>query len=86
LEPPALAIGKDTLSAMQSGIFWGYVGLVEGLVARIGAELGAPMTVIATGGLAPPFVDATATIHHHDPEITMRGLVAIHRRNRKPSP
>ncbi len=82
MEPPALVIGKDTLAAMQSGIFWGYVGLVEGLVARIQAEFGAPMTVVSTGGLAPLFVGATPAIHHLDPEITMRGLLAIHRRNR----
>ena len=85
VDRPARAIGKDTRAAMQAGIFWGYVGLVEGLVARIEAELGTPATVISTGGLAPLFVGATAAIHHHDPEITMRGLVAIHRHNRSAS-
>jgi type III pantothenate kinase len=85
IDRPAKAIGKDTRAAMQAGIFWGYVGLVEGLVARIRAELGTPATVISTGGLAPLFVGATPAIHHHDPEITMRGLVAIHRRNRRAS-
>src|SRR5579864_218503 len=48
-------IGKDTVPAMQSGLYWGYVGLIEGLVARIKAERGTPMRVIATGGLAHLF-------------------------------
>jgi type III pantothenate kinase len=79
---PKRAIGKDTLTAMQSGIYWGYVGLIEGIVARIRAEFGAELTVVATGGLAPLFAKATPVIEAHEPEITMRGLVEIFRRNR----
>lgn len=79
---PPRTIGKDTLGAMQSGIYWGYVGLIEGLVARIRAEFGDELMVIATGGLAPLFAKATPVIERHEPEITMRGLVEIHRRNR----
>jgi type III pantothenate kinase len=82
VEAPSRVIGKDTLGAMQSGIYWGYVGLVEGLVARIKQEFAAALTVVATGGLAPLFAGATPAIEHLEPEITMRGLVAIHRRNR----
>jgi type III pantothenate kinase len=82
VEPPRQVIGKNTLGAMQSGIYWGYVGLIEGLTARINAEFGSELFVVATGGLAPLFVGATPSIHHLDPEITMRGLVEIHRRNR----
>lgn len=78
---PTRVIGKNTLDAMQSGIYWGYVGLIEGLVTRITKEFGSPLTVIATGGLAPLFVDATPVIRRLEPEITMRGLVEIHRRN-----
>src|SRR5205807_4227553 len=63
-------IGKDTVSCMQSGIYWGYVGLVEGLVERIKAEFGAPMRVIATGGLAPLFAGATKVIEAVDPDLT----------------
>ena len=59
VERPARVIGKDTVTAMQSGIYWGYVGLIEGMVARIKAEFGAPMEVIATGGLAPLFDGGT---------------------------
>ena len=52
-------IGKDTVAAMQSGVFWGYIALIEGLVERIKAEWGTPMTVIGTGGVASLFEGAT---------------------------
>jgi type III pantothenate kinase len=74
-------IGKDTIPAMQSGLYWGYIGLVEGLVARIKTEYGEPMTVIGTGGLANLFHRQTAAIDHLDPDLTIRGLVLIHTRN-----
>ena len=48
-------IGTTTVACMQSGVFWGYVGLIEGIVTRIKAEFGKPMKVVATGGLAPVF-------------------------------
>jgi type III pantothenate kinase len=83
VEKPARVIGKDTLSAMQSGIYWGYISLIEGVVTRIRAEWGAPMRVIATGGLAPLFFGATDAIERLEPEITMRGLIEIYRRNRE---
>jgi type III pantothenate kinase len=79
---PKRVIGKDTLTAMQSGVYWGYVGLIEGIVARIRAEFGGELTVVATGGLAPLFAKATPVIEKFEPEITMRGLVEIHCRNR----
>lgn len=78
---PEKVIGTSTIPAMQSGIYWGYVALIEGLVARIRGEFGADMTVIATGGLAPLFAEATPVIQHLDRDLTMRGLLAIHRRN-----
>jgi type III pantothenate kinase len=74
-------IGKDTVPAMQSGIYWGYIGLIEGLVARIKAEYGKPMTVIATGGLGRVFYRQTPAIDHYDPDLTIRGLVQIYARN-----
>jgi len=74
-------IGKDTVPAMQSGLYWGYIGLVEGLVARIKAEYAKPMTVIATGGLANVFYKQTTAIDHLDPDLTIRGLILIHARN-----
>lgn len=79
---PTKVIGTDTLGCMQSGVFWGYVGLIEGLVARIKAEWGKPMLVISTGGLAPLFLDATEVIEHMVPDVTMRGLVEVYRRNK----
>ena len=55
-------IGRSTIPAMQSGIYWGYVGLIEGLVARIQAEYEGPLKVIATGGLAPLLAEGTTVI------------------------
>ena len=74
-------IGTSTVACMQSGIFWGYVGLVEGLVDRIKREYGAPMAVVSTGGLAPLFDGATRVINHVDAELTLWGLRLIYRRN-----
>jgi|SRR5579871_1646209 len=74
-------IGKDTVPAMQSGLYWGYIGLVEGIVARIREEYGRPMTVIGTGGLANLFFRQTPVIEHLDPDLTIRGLVLIYKRN-----
>lgn len=78
---PRQVIGKATVPAMQSGVFWGYVGLVEGLVTRIKEEYGSDMLVLATGGLAPLFADATPIINQLDSDLTLRGLLEIHRRN-----
>jgi type III pantothenate kinase len=80
---PTRVIGKATVPAMESGIFWGYIGLVEGLVQRIEKEYGAPMKVIATGGLAPLFEGSTR-FDAVDIDLTVRGLQRIYRRNRKP--
>jgi type III pantothenate kinase len=74
-------VGTDTVSAMQSGVFWGYISLIEGLVSRIKAERGEPMTVIATGGVASLFEGATDSIDHFDSDLTIRGLLEIYRRN-----
>ena len=83
IEPPEQVIGRATVPAMKSGVYWGYVALIEGLVARIKAEYGKPMKVIATGGLAPTYAEATKAIEEVDPDITLRGLRLIHRANRK---
>ncbi|MBV9522993.1 MAG: type III pantothenate kinase [Alphaproteobacteria bacterium] len=77
-------IGKSTVPAMQSGVFWGYVGLIEGLAERIRQEYGAPMKVVATGGLAPLFAGSTPVVEHIDPDLTLWGLYLIHRRNTAP--
>jgi len=83
IQKPQRVVGTDTVGAMQSGVFWGYVGLIEGLVARVKAEWDAPLTVVATGGVASLFHGATASIHHFDPDLTIRGMLEIWRRNRK---
>jgi type III pantothenate kinase len=77
VERPPQVIGSSTLTAMQSGVYWGYVSLVEGMVARIKAEFGEPMKVIATGGLAGLFAGATDVIEHVDRDLTMAGLVEL---------
>jgi type III pantothenate kinase len=76
-------IGKNTVACMQSGLFWGYVGLIEGLVVRIKREFGSPMRVIVTGGLAPLFEGAIDGIDDIDPDLTLWGLRLIYDRNRK---
>ncbi len=81
IQRPDTVIGKDTVSNMQSGVFWGYVSLIEGMVARIKAEWGAPMTVVGTGGVASLFEGATNSIDRFDPDLTIRGLLEIWRRN-----
>ena len=81
IKRPENVIGKATVPAMQSGVFWGYVAMIEGLVARICAERGSSMRVVATGGLASLFAGVTDSINEFDLDLTMRGLVEIHRRN-----
>lgn len=75
------SIGKDTVAAMQSGVFWGYIALIEGLVTRLKNDWGKPMTVIGTGGVASLFHGATDAIDHFDPDLTIRGMLEIYRRN-----
>ncbi len=82
IQKPAHVIGKDTVSAMQSGVFLGYIELIDGLVRRIRAEWGRPMTVIATGGVASLFEGASETIDHYDQDVLIRGLLEIWKRNR----
>jgi type III pantothenate kinase len=81
IQRPARVVGKDTVGAMQSGVFWGYIALIEGLILRIKAERAESMTVVATGGVASLFEGATDSIDHFDPDLTIRGLLEIHRRN-----
>jgi type III pantothenate kinase len=83
IQKPQRVVGTDTVGAMQSGVFWGYIGLIEGLVARIKAEREAPLTVVATGGVASLFHGATMSIDHFDHDLTIRGMLEIWRRNRK---
>ena len=82
-EPPQQVIGQATIPAMESGAYWGYVGLIEGLTTRIKGEYGQPMKVVATGGLASLFARATDSIDEVDPDLTLRGLLSIYNANRE---
>ena len=77
---PEKVIGTNTTNAMQSGIFYGYAGLIEGIVSRIKVERGEAMKVIATGGLAPLYAEATKAIDTVDTDLTIRGLRMIYER------
>jgi len=79
--PSERIIGKTTVQAMRAGVFWGYVGMIEGIVARIRAELGVAAEVIATGGLAPLFSESTAVLDRTEPDLTLNGLFAVWQRN-----
>ncbi len=79
---PAAAIGADTVSAMQSGIYYGYIGLIEGIVGRIREELGHNAKVIATGGLAGLYAESASVIGHVEPDLTVWGLKEMYKLNR----
>lgn len=79
--PPQI-IAKNTVNSMQAGIFYGYVGLVEGIVSRMKKELGTEVKVIATGGLAGPIATATDSIDQVEPLLTLQGLRILYDRNR----
>ncbi|WP_019961868.1 type III pantothenate kinase [Woodsholea maritima] len=82
IQRPEKVIGRSTVQAMQSGVFWGYINLIDGLVNQVKDEYGAPMTVIATGGIASLFEGASKEIEHFDPDVTIRGLYEIWKRNK----
>jgi type III pantothenate kinase len=82
---PQAVIGRGTVAAMQSGVYWGYVGLVEGLITRIKAEYGGPLRVVATGGLAPLFSEGTTMIEVIEPDLTLDGLRLLAERNPAPT-
>lgn len=79
---PDTVIGRDTQSAMQSGMYWGYVGMVEGVVRRIEEEMGEKPFVVATGGLAPLF-ESENIFDAIDPDLIMKGLVHLHEASSK---
>jgi len=82
LQRPPKAVGTNTVDSMRSGILYGYVSLVEGMVARFRSELGLTMQVVATGGLAQTISRETHTIEHVDPWLTLKGLRVIYDLNR----
>ncbi len=82
IAPPAKVIGTNTIGAMQSGIYYGYTGLVEGIVGRIKSEYGGEMLVIATGGLASLYAKSCAVIEQVEPDLTIFGLKELYEMNR----
>ena len=80
---PRRVVGTNTVACMQSGIYWGYVGLVREVTARIKAERSRPMTVIGTGGLAPLFAQGDALFDRVEDDLTLHGLAVIHQHNKE---
>jgi type III pantothenate kinase len=78
-------IGRTTNSQMLSGIYWGYVAMIEGLLARVKAEIGRPVTTIATGGLATLFQQHTPVFDMIEPDLTIQGLALLWRRSQRPA-
>jgi type III pantothenate kinase len=75
--PPENVIGKDTIGSIQSGIIFGYAGLVDGIVRRMQMEMGTDPKVIATGGLAELLFNVSETIEAVEPALTLAGLKLI---------
>ena len=78
---PKVIIGKNTVGSMQAGLFYGYLSLVEGIVARMRAELGGRAAVVATGGLAQLLLTESTAVDHVDPLLTLTGLRILFERN-----
>jgi len=82
ISKPQRVVGTNTVACMQSGVFWGYVGLVRECCARIKAERDQNMKIVATGGLAPLFAEADELFDVIEDDLTMHGLTVIHAHNR----
>ena len=82
IKKPDVVVGKNTVEAMQSGIFYGYIGLIDGLVRRIKSESSREFTVIGTGGVASLFEGSSETIDVYDSHLTINGLREIWQLNK----
>ena len=83
ISKPAHVVGTNTVTCMQSGVFWGYIGLVREICARIKVERDRDMRVISTGGLAPLFQQAETLFDEYQDDLTMHGLTVIHKYNKE---
>ncbi|MEW5902663.1 MAG: type III pantothenate kinase, partial [Acidobacteriota bacterium] len=83
---PKKAIGRATVASMQSGLFFGYIGLVRNIIAEIKKELGGEPKVISTGGFGTQLTPEVKTIHHHEPHLVLEGLRILYERNREERP
>jgi type III pantothenate kinase len=83
ISKPQRVVGTNTVACMQSGVFWGYVGLVREICDRIKAERARDMRVIATGGLAPLFQQSEVLFDSYRDDLTMHGLTVIHSFNKE---
>lgn len=83
IKKPKNAIGRTTVSSMQSGLYFGYVGLVTKIIAEIKNELGEETTVVSTGGFAAQISHEVASINVHEPDLVLEGLRILHERIRK---
>ena len=83
ISKPEKIVGTNTVACMQSGVFWGYVGLVREICARIKTEREREMRVVSTGGLAPLFQQAVNLFDEYQDDLTMHGLTVIHKYNKK---
>ncbi|MGH3739942.1 MAG: type III pantothenate kinase [Micromonosporaceae bacterium] len=79
---PRAVIGKNTVECLQSGMYYGFAGQVDGLVQRMIAELGAVEAVVATGGLAPLVISECVSVTHHEPNLTLIGLRMVYEKHR----
>ena len=80
---PDSVVGTNTVACIQSGVYWGYVGVVREIIDRIKAERNRPMKVIATGGLAPLFAQGADLFDEFEDDLTIHGLTVIHRHNKE---
>ncbi|MDJ0995450.1 MAG: type III pantothenate kinase [Dinoroseobacter sp.] len=83
ISKPQRVVGTNTVACMQSGVFWGYVGVVKECCARIKGERGREMKIIGTGGLAPLFADTEELFDEVEDDLTMHGLTVIHAYNKE---
>ena len=80
---PSRIVGRTTVGAMEAGLFYGYVGMVEGLARRMSEELGGDVLCVATGGLADVIAAEVPLITHVDPDLTLRGLKIVWERSHR---